>query len=169
MIKKIRLPANGKLIAKLDELVKYSEELNEDLPGKEEFKAGRLVRRGIEKTLELIADTITDIALIIISEKNFEKPEDSRDAIRVLEKNKVLSKDLSPKIQDLLSFRNLLVHRYGRIDEELEFNNISENQEDIVLFVKEIEIFLKKDKKWKILFESQRWKKRLWLLQPSLP
>jgi uncharacterized protein YutE (UPF0331/DUF86 family) len=93
----------------------------------------------------LIADVIIDIALIIISEKGFDKPEDSRDAIRVLEKNEVLNKNLSGKIQDLIFFRNLLVHRYGKIDENLEFNNLKENHEDIILFAKEIEKFLVKE------------------------
>ena len=46
--------------------------------------------RGIEKTVELIADLIVDIALIIISEAGFNKPEDSRGAITVLEKNQIL-------------------------------------------------------------------------------
>lgn len=145
MIKKTKLLDKGRINDKLDGLIKYYEELMEDLPSREEFKEERLVRRGIDKTIELIADAIIDIALMIISEKGFDKPEDSRDAIGVLEKNKVLNKNLSGKIQDLISFRNLLVHRYGKIDENLEYDNLQENHEDIVLFVKEIEKFLTKE------------------------
>ena len=113
------------------------------MPERDEFKQERLVKRGIEKTIELIADTIVDIALIIISERGLKKPEDSRDALSVLEENKILTKKVAGKIKDLISFRNLLVHRYGKIKEDLEYTNISENSEDIILFVKEIEISLK--------------------------
>ncbi|HLD72753.1 MAG TPA: HepT-like ribonuclease domain-containing protein [Candidatus Nanoarchaeia archaeon] len=143
MIQKIKLSSNDRVKDKLDELVSYHRELVEDLPERDEFKQERLVKRGIEKTIELIADTIVDIALIIISERGLKKPEDSRDALSVLEENKILTKKVAGKIKDLISFRNLLVHRYGKIKEDLEYTNISENSEDIILFVKEIEISLK--------------------------
>ncbi len=143
MTQKLKLSSNDRIKDKLDELVSYHRELIEDLPEKDEFKQERLVKRGIEKTIELIADTIVDIALIVISEKGLKKPEDSRDALSVLEENKILTKKLAGKIKDLVSFRNLLVHRYGKIKADLEYNNISENSEDIILFVKEIEISLR--------------------------
>ena len=134
----------GRIEEKLDDLVRYHGELVEDLPSKSEFVDGRLVRRGIEKTIELIADTIIDIALLIISGKGLEKPEDSRDAIALLEKVKILPKDVAARIMDLISFRNLLVHRYTKIDENLEFSTIKEEHPDIISFVKEIEKFLTK-------------------------
>lgn len=143
MTQKLKLSSNDRIKDKLDELVSYHRELIEDLPEKDEFKQERLVKRGIEKTIELIADTIVDIALIIISEKGLKKPEDSRDALSVLEENKILTKKLAGKIKDLVSFRNLLVHRYGKIKADLEYNNISENSEDIIFFVKEIETSLR--------------------------
>tara|TARA_Y100000310_G_scaffold220239_1_gene221703 strand:- start:508 stop:942 length:435 start_codon:yes stop_codon:yes gene_type:complete len=142
MIKKDKIVEEGRISEKLDDLIQYHQELVEDLPTKTKFKNERLTKRGIEKTIEMIADLIIDISLIIISEKGFDKPDDSRDAIRVLERNKVLSKQLSAKIQDLISFRNLLVHRYGKIDDDLEYENIEDNNKDVVLFVKEIEGWL---------------------------
>ena len=129
---------------KLDELLRYHKELIEDLPAKKDFKKERIIRRGVEKTVELIADTILDIALMIISGEGFEKPEDSRSAIIILEKKKVLSKLISDKIQDLLSFRNLLVHRYGKVDEDVEYSNIKGNHKDVIAFIEEIEGFLKR-------------------------
>ena len=142
MIKKVIHLKEGRITEKLDDLVNYHEELMEDLPSKDDFIEDRLSRRGIEKTIELIADLIVDITLIIISEAGFDKPEDSRSAILILEKNKLLSENISKKIQDFVSFRNLLVHRYGKIDENMEFNNIKENHRDVLDFVKEIKNFL---------------------------
>lgn len=150
MIKKEIILKRGRINDKLDELLKFHEELMEDLPSEDEFTENRLSRRGIEKTIELIADDILDVALIIISNKGLEKPEDSREAIKVLEKNSILTPELAGKIQDLISFRNLLVHRYGKIDENLEFQNIKENQGDIISFVDKIEVFLEKEEKEKL-------------------
>ncbi len=138
MIKKNRLEGEGRVKDKLTELMGYYEELLEDLPKEDEFLENRILRRGIEKSIELIADTIIDISLILISSSGFERPNDSREAIMVLEKNKVLSPQLAIKIKEFVSFRNLLVHRYGKIDLEREFNSISENHEDILGFIKEV-------------------------------
>ncbi|MBI2666018.1 DUF86 domain-containing protein [Candidatus Woesearchaeota archaeon] len=143
MIKKIRLPAEGRIADKLDELTRYYDELLEDLPTKDDFEEKRVLRRSIEKTLELIADTITDIALILISEFGFEKPLDAREAIDALVVHKILTKQLGEKIKDLISFRNLLVHRYGKIDVEREYETIQEDHGDIQEFIKEIDTHLK--------------------------
>ena len=127
---------------KLDDLVLFHEELIEDLPDSfEDFTEQRIVRRGVEKTIQLIADSIVDIALMIISEQGYEKPLDSRQAIITLEK-KVLSKRVSKQIQDLISFRNLLVHRYGKIREREEYETIIENHGDILAFASEVKKFL---------------------------
>jgi len=52
--------------------------------------------------------------------------------------------DLSERVKDLVSFRNLLVHRYGKIDENREFKSIVEGTPDISLFVSCVIKFLKK-------------------------
>lgn len=138
---------------KLDQIVLYYDELLDDFPSEEEFQQNRLTRRGIEKTIELIAEGIIDTALMLISLKGLEKPSDSRAAIALLEKKGILSSTPSKNIQDFISFRNLLVHRYAVIDQEREYATIAENHEDIIFFVKEIEQFLQKK-------EPRRVKKR---------
>jgi len=129
---------NARLKQKLGDLVILHEELMEDLPDMEEFMEKRLARRGIEKTIQLIADAMVDVAYMIISERGYARPADGRDAISVLEKEKVLSTKLAAKIKELISFRNLLVHRYGVVNEKQEFENISENHSDVLDFVREI-------------------------------
>jgi|SRR3989338_9415278 len=142
MIQKTRFPEKARVEEKLAELVRYYQDLLEDLPSEEDFFGERLSRRGIEKTMELIADAIIDLALILVSSQGFEKPADSREAITILEKNKVLSSPLAAKIKDLISFRNLIVHRYGKIEPHKEYTSISENHKDIPLFVKEIQRYV---------------------------
>lgn len=135
-----------KINDKLDALGQYHQELVEDLPPYDEFVAERLTRRGIEKTIELIADAVLDITMIIISAKGLEKPVDSAESIRVLSKHKFLSPGLAAKLEDLIRFRNLLVHRYAHVEEEKEYANIEENHEDIVDFIKEMEVLLRQEK-----------------------
>ena len=131
---------------KLDEIIILHEELLEDLPSYLEFSSERVLRRGIEKTIELIADSIIDAALMVISLRGLPKPASSRDAIALLEKHGLLGKTLSHSIADLVSFRNLLVHRYGKVDMKEEYENIRECHEDILSFVKSVEKALRNKK-----------------------
>ena len=135
-----------KLKEKLDEIVSYYDEFLEDFPKESVFEEERLVRRGIEKTVELMADAIIDAAMTLISMDNMNKPKDSREAIRLLEEKGVLSRKTSLKVQDFISFRNLLVHRYARIDESKEYQSLSTEHQDIIAFVKEVETYLKRKK-----------------------
>ena len=43
-------------------------------------------------------------------------------------------------------FRNILVHKYGEIDDKQAFESIHEGLRDFELFINEIEKFLKKNK-----------------------
>lgn len=135
-----------KISNKLDELSDYYEELMEDLPKKNIFVKERLVRRGIEKTIELIADTIIDTANILISELNIEKPQDSKSAMDVISKHKIIGMALADKLKSFISFRNLIVHRYAKINNDEEFDHIEENHEDIQKFIEEVDNFVKKSK-----------------------
>lgn len=133
-----------RLREKVEEILGYYEELQEDLPSEDKFLEDRLTRRGIEKTVELIADAIIDVALMIISGMGYDKPEDSRGAITLLQQKGILSKAVAAQVQDFVSFRNLLVHRYAKIKGQQEYQSIQEEHEDIPHFVKEIEKFLQR-------------------------
>ena len=133
---------------KLDLISKYYDELNEDLPqSEEEFSRERVSRRAIEKTIELIADAVVDVAMIIISAKSLEKPNESCESISILAKNGILSSSFADKLKDFVRFRNLLVHQYAKVDEQREFETIRDNHQDILGFLKEMEDFVKKEEK----------------------
>jgi len=44
------------------------------------------------------------------------------------------------------SFRNILAHKYGEINDEQAFESIKEGLKDFEIFINEIEKFLKKNK-----------------------
>ncbi len=131
---------------KLDYIERYHRELVEDLPPYPDFIRKRLTRRGIEKTVELLADAIVDVAMIIISAKGLEKPTEAAESVKILAKNNLLTAGLAAKLQELIKFRNLLVHQYAKVEEEREYHNIDENHEDVVYFIKEIEALVKSEK-----------------------
>ena len=51
---------------------------------------------------------------------------------------------MGEKVKEMKGFRNFLVHRYGKIVDEVAFKNIKKALPDFELFSKEILMFLKK-------------------------
>lgn len=63
-----------------------------------------------------IVEACIDIANHIISAKGYPKVEQYRMMFKTLGEE-VLDKDLAYRLGDMASFRSLLVHRYGEIDD----------------------------------------------------
>jgi uncharacterized protein YutE (UPF0331/DUF86 family) len=125
---------------KLSELQVYIAELNEDLPDAEdEYLEERLKRRACERTFQLACEDILDICNLIIAGKGLGLPKDNRDAIQKLVDNKIISKKLGDRLEDMVGFRNLLVHRYGKVDDSKAYHYLNEEINDLYEFAEIIE------------------------------
>ena len=92
-----------------------------------------------------IMEACIDIANYIISVKGFRRAEEYSDMFKVLKEEGVIRKELATKLEDMARFRNLIVHRYGEIDNRRVLEIIKHNLKDIKEFEKEIEKFIKKE------------------------
>lgn len=92
-----------------------------------------------------IMEACIDIANYIISVKGFRRAEEYGEMFKVLKEEEVIGKELATKLEDMARFRNLLVHRYGEIDNRRVLEIIKHNLKDIEEFEKEIEKFIKED------------------------
>jgi len=54
---------------------------------------------------------------LIIAGKALGLPKDNRDSIQKLADIQIIPAKLSARLEDMVSFRNLLVHRYGKVDD----------------------------------------------------
>lgn len=100
--------------------------------------------QAIKHSLQEAIEACVDIANHIISAKGFRRAETYSEMFEILRKQKILSEELGGNLTKMAKFRNLIVHRYGDIDNERVYMILQENLKDIKDFVKEIENFLKK-------------------------
>ncbi len=57
----------------------------------------------------------------------------------------VIQKELGVTIKSMKGFRNSLVHRYGRINDEIAFTILHEHFQDFYTFSDQINTFIKKN------------------------
>lgn len=89
-----------------------------------------------------IMEACIDIANYIISVKGFRRAEEYSEMFKVLKEEKVIGKELAAKLGDMARFRNLLVRRYGEVDNRRVLEIIKHSLSDIEEFEREIEKFI---------------------------
>lgn len=132
---------------KVDEFHRYLKDLEEDLPKKEEaYIQNRMRRRAIEKDFELTCESLIDICNLIIAGKNLQKPSDNKESIQRLYENSIINQETTNKLKNMVGFRNLLVHRYGKIDHKESYQHLKNGIEDLHKFLKRINNYIENEK-----------------------
>ena len=129
--------------SKLSKINDTLEIIEEHLPDNfEEFERSRLIRDAVYKEIEFSIEIVLDICNIINKDLFLGMPETEESILDILEKKKIFSKDTINLIREMKKFRNILVHRYGEVDDERAFETIKEGLNDFKLFINETEKFL---------------------------
>ena len=131
-----------RIFAKLDEMVRYIQELKEMLPDKEKYLQNLIIRRACEKTIEIAIEIVIDISAMIVSAQKFGLPSSEENIFEKLVEAKAIDKELGEKLKDMKGFRNILIHRYADVDDELVFENLKNSLDDFIEFKNVIADFL---------------------------
>jgi uncharacterized protein YutE (UPF0331/DUF86 family) len=94
--------------------------------------------------MEFAIENIIDITSIINSDLRLGIPDNEESLLEILVDKGILTQNLAEKTRRMKGFRNIIVHRYGRIDDLLAYKILTENMDDIYEFMESIERFLEK-------------------------
>lgn len=101
-------------------------------------------RAFVERYLHISIQTLFDIANHIISYQGWKEPETYRESIQILVSHNVILEEKANDFQNMASFRNILVHHYEKIDNEVVFGIFQNRLADFDLFAECIKEYLKK-------------------------
>lgn len=131
--------------SKIDKIVDSADFVGENLPKEfEDFKNSRILKNALYKEIEFAIENIIDICNIVNADLRLGVPEVEDDIFDNLEEKKIFDKKIVDLIREMKGFRNILVHKYGEINDEQAFENIKEGLKDFELFINEVEKLLKK-------------------------
>lgn len=101
-------------------------------------------RRFVERTIHIIIEACIDVSQHIIADQKFREPASYHDTFKVLVENDILLPEDLDKFENIASFRNLIVHYYEKIDDEIVFGIFKNHLNDFKIFCKSISDFLQK-------------------------
>jgi uncharacterized protein YutE (UPF0331/DUF86 family) len=133
-----------RIFSKLDEMTGYVEELKEMLPDKEEYLQHLIRRRACEKTIEVAIESLIDVSAMIVSAGKFGLPASEEGIFDILVGKEVISREFGEKLKNLKGFRNVLIHRYPHIADDMVYYYLTNYLDDFYMFKSTIELYLEK-------------------------
>lgn len=82
-----------------------------------------------ERYFEKIIEAVEDLAFLIINYKKLKYPEYEKEVFDILMNNKIIAENLCKRLKEAKGMRNIIAHEYGKIDDELVFEAITEQLE----------------------------------------
>ena len=121
----------SRILQKLKEIQENLDLINDHLPSSsQEFKALGLVKDGIYKRLEFSIQNLIDICSMVYSGLQLGVPSDTDDIFNKLLEKKIFPEKTILLIQEMKGLRNILIHRYGKIDDEIIHELLTERMND---------------------------------------
>lgn len=131
---------------KMADIQGYFEELQVILKEEtENIVSDKLKLRSLERLFQLIVDTSLDINTHIISGSDIKVPDDYQSTFNILAENDVLPMDFALKIAPSVGLRNLVVHKYGRVDLDKMVEDIKKGVDQYLEYLKYLDNFLSKN------------------------
>jgi uncharacterized protein YutE (UPF0331/DUF86 family) len=123
------------ILRKLAELEEYLTQVKEyrDVSLDQYSKDWR-IQRIIERTLQMMIESCTDIAGHIISDRGYRVPASYADTFRVLYEKEILTQNLFETMEKMSKFRNIIVHHYDRVAPEIVVSILRKDLDDFLKF-----------------------------------
>jgi uncharacterized protein YutE (UPF0331/DUF86 family) len=101
-------------------------------------------RAFVERYILIAIQTVFDIANHIISYQEWKEPETYRETFDILASHGILPEEKVIDFQNMASFRNMLVHHYESVENEVVFGIFKNKLGDFDLFREYVLAYLKK-------------------------
>ena len=126
----------GVVLNKFERIEKCINRINEEYEGNSDnFKDYRKMDM-IVLNLQRACEAVLDLAMYVVSTRKLGLPQNKREAFVLLEESKIIDSEMSKKMQGMVGFRNIAVHDYKEIDEDILKDVIENHLTDLLDFAK---------------------------------
>jgi uncharacterized protein YutE (UPF0331/DUF86 family) len=109
---------------------------------KDNIKNDIIVYWGIERGIQICIESVIDIANIVISVNDVKKPNTYRETVELIGTLGIIPKTFAKELSNMVGFRNILVHDYIKINEDVILEILSNNLDDFIKFSNYIRKYL---------------------------
>lgn len=126
------------IINKFDSIQKCIKRIEEEYENNPENLKDYRKMDGIVLNLQRACETVTDIAMYMISTRKLGIPQTKKEAFELLEKNKLISEEVCKNMKGMIGFRNIAIHDYKQIDKSILQDVIENHLSDLIEFARQM-------------------------------
>ena len=120
------MSVHERICAKLNKVQNYYDELKSlSSISLDEYLGNSIYRRAVERTLQLIVESATDINNMLLKMLGQKGAVDYYNSFINLAEQDIIPMDFALKIAPSTGLRNILVHEYEEIDDKVVYNSIN--------------------------------------------
>lgn len=126
----------GFVLNKFERIEKCINRINEEYEGNSENLRDYRKMDMIVLNLQRACEAVLDLAMYVVSTRKLGLPQNKREAFVLLEESKIIDSEMSKKMQGMVEFRNIAVHDYKEIDEDILKDVIENHLTDLLDFAR---------------------------------
>lgn len=126
------------IMNKFDTIEKCINRINEEYQNNPENLDDYRKNDMIVLNLQRACEAASDLASYIVSTRKLGFPQSKRESFELLEKNNIIDKDMSKNMQNMVGFRNIAIHDYKEVDEDILRDVIENHLTDLLDFARTI-------------------------------
>lgn len=126
------------VLNKFETIEKCINRINEEYEGNSKNLQDYRKMDMIVLNLQRACEAVLDLAMYIVSTRKLGLPQNKREAFVLLEENKIIDSGMSKNMQGMVGFRNIAVHDYKEIDEDILKDVIENHLTDLLDFARTI-------------------------------
>ena len=131
----------GRVLRLLRSIADDTAVLRQEAEASEERRRDPIWLRGIKYTFVTVIEACVDVAQHICATEGWGPPADNGDAVRLLGEHGVLTTELATSMRKAVGFRNVLVHDYIEVDDEIVVGRLK-SLSDLDEFVRQVAAYV---------------------------
>ncbi|PKL35354.1 MAG: hypothetical protein CVV44_21325 [Spirochaetae bacterium HGW-Spirochaetae-1] len=133
------------ILNKADSIERCIKRIHEEYDEKPENLRNFTRQDSIVLNLQRACELAIDMANYVNSRYRFSIPKSSRDSFKVLQEKRVISEEISGRLQKMVGFRNLAIHDYRKLDLSILQSIVETNLQDFTVYSEMIVTFVKEN------------------------
>ena len=113
---------------------RINEEFQNDSNNLNNITKADAIMLNLQRACQLVMDT----ANYVVASRNLGITQSNKDAIEILFKNNLISKEMLDNMKGMIGFRNIAVHDYQEIDEEILIDVLVNHLQDLQEFIRQM-------------------------------
>jgi len=115
----------------IGESLKKLSDLRNENPTLDRYRNSWKDKDSAERNLQKIVEAMIDIGKMLLAQKKLKEPSNNREVFLILQENQNFPSKWIPLVDKMIGMRNIIVHSYDRINDEIVYGVLKKNLRDI--------------------------------------